>query len=163
MEQLEGLIDLVQSRNGIWKGSNASGFLEMEVPVDQVQGLLEILYRDKTYWCDFLISISGEHRLKEGSEIRIHYHLQSITRHFKFHLIVSQKVESLNQRPVFPTVSHIWKTANWHERETAELFGVEFSGHPDTRNLLLPSNWEGFPLRKDYIPQEEYHGVNVKY
>ena len=49
-----------------------------------------------------------------------------------------------------PTVSDLFRTAEWHERETAEMFGVEFAGHPDPRRLLLPDDLEGFPLRKDF-------------
>lgn len=59
------------------------------------------------------------------------------------------------QKPVVPTLSHIYKGALWPERELAEMFGVEVVGHPDLRPLLLPENWPGYPLRKDYVyPQE---------
>ena len=51
---------------------------------------------------------------------------------------------------VVPSVSSIWKTADWLEREVYDLFGIEFSGHPDLRRILLPDDWHGYPLRKDY-------------
>ena len=65
--------------------------------------------------------------------------------------------------PQVPTVSHIWKTADWHEREAFDLMGIQFSNHPDLRRILLPEDWEGHPLRQDYQAQEYYHGIQVKY
>ena len=52
--------------------------------------------------------------------------------------------------PVGESVDRVYPTANWHEREIFDLFGVRFDGHPDLRRILLPDDWEGYPLRKDY-------------
>ena len=65
--------------------------------------------------------------------------------------------------PEVPTVSTIWRTADWHEREAYDLMGIRFTGHPDLRRLFLPEDWQGHPLRKEYNEQEEYHGVKVRY
>jgi len=59
-----------------------------------------------------------------------------------------------------PSVCRVWPAANWHEREAAEFFGIDYEGHPDPRHILLPDDWVGHPLRKDYEFPEEYHGIS---
>ena len=60
-----------------------------------------------------------------------------------------------------PSLANIWKTADWHEREAYDMMGIKFSGHPDLKRILLPEDWEGFPLRKDYKVADYYHGVPI--
>ena len=62
--------------------------------------------------------------------------------------------------PVAPTLAREWKSADWMERETWDLLGIRFSGHPHHYRILLPEDWEGHPLRKDYVFPTEYHGVD---
>lgn len=59
-----------------------------------------------------------------------------------------------------PSVVPVYPGANWHEREAAEFYGVSYEGHPDPRHMLLPDDWQGFPLRKDYQFPSEYHGIS---
>jgi NADH-quinone oxidoreductase subunit C len=61
--------------------------------------------------------------------------------------------------PDIPSVTGVWRTADWHEREVYDLSGVCFTGHPDLRRILCPEDWEGYPLRKDYVQPLEYHGI----
>lgn len=61
--------------------------------------------------------------------------------------------------PEVPSVTSVWRTADWHEREVYDLSGVMFTGHPDLRRILCPEDWEGYPLRKDYEMPLEYHGI----
>jgi NADH-quinone oxidoreductase subunit C len=87
------------------------------------------------------------------------YHLYSFALNQK--LVVKVLVPKSN--PVVPTVSDVWATANWHEREAFDMFGMTFEGHPDLRRILCPEDWEGYPLRKDYKVQEFYNGMKVPY
>ena len=75
------------------------------------------------------------------------YHLSSTT--YRHNFVVKVKID--RNKPVIDTVCDIWRTAEFHEREVFELFGVHFNGHPDLRLLILPDGWEGkYPLRKDF-------------
>ena len=61
-----------------------------------------------------------------------------------------------------PSSTPIYRAAQWHERECAEMFGITFTGHPDPRNILLPEDWVGHPMRKDYVYPKEYHGISCE-
>lgn len=87
------------------------------------------------------------------------YHLYSIP----FNKALAVKIIVPRDHPEVPSVAHIWRTANWHEREAFDLLGIHFAGHPDLRRILLPADWEGHPLRKDYQEQSTYRGISVKY
>lgn len=65
------------------------------------------------------------------------------------------------ENPDIPSVEKIWRVADWFERETYDMFGINFTGHRDLRRILLPEDWQGWPLRKDYEEQETYHGIVV--
>lgn len=87
------------------------------------------------------------------------YHLHSTTLRHK----ITLKVEVPRQNGVVPTVCDIWRTAEWHEREAYDMFGMRFAHHPDHRRILCPDDWEGHPLLKDYQVQEFYRGIKVPY
>jgi NADH-quinone oxidoreductase subunit C len=88
--------------------------------------------------------------------IEVVYHLISTKHRHVFKL----KVEADRAAPVVPTVECVWKTANWFEREVYDLFGVDFPGHPDLRRIMLPDDWVGHPLRKDYQEAGGWHGIS---
>ena len=88
--------------------------------------------------------------------IEVVYHLIS----YKHRHLFKLKVEADRAAPVVPTVECVWKTANWFEREVYDLFGVDFPGHPDLRRIMLPDDWIGHPLRKDYQEAGGWHGIS---
>jgi len=88
--------------------------------------------------------------------IEVVYHLLSY-RH-RHGLVL--KVETDRAAPSVPSVEGVWKTANWFEREVYDLFGVDFPGHPDLRRIMLPDDWVGHPLRKDYQEAGGWHGIS---
>jgi NADH-quinone oxidoreductase subunit C len=91
-------------------------------------------------------------------KIQVVYHLYSYARK---HQIVL-KVNLPRDNPKVATVEGVWKVANWFEREVYDLFGVIFEGHSDLRRIMLPEDWVGHPLRKDYVEQEEYDGMSTQ-
>jgi NADH-quinone oxidoreductase subunit C len=72
------------------------------------------------------------------------------------------KADVDREAPRIATVEDIWKVANWFEREVFDLFGIVFEGHSDLRRILLPEDWVGYPLRKDFVEQEEYDGISTE-
>ena len=74
---------------------------------------------------------------------------------------VEIRIKVSAEKPDIPSVEQIWRVADWFERETYDMFGINFIGHRDLRRILLPDDWEGWPLRKDYQEQETYHGIIV--
>ena len=123
----------------------------------------ELLENPSTYF-DFLSCITGIDNGPQAGTMQVIYSLYSIP--YNHHLTL--KIEFARNKegeslPVVPSVSSVWKTADWHERETYDFFGIMFEGHPDLRRILLPADWQGFPLRKDYKEQDYYHGIKVEY
>jgi len=90
--------------------------------------------------------------------IEVVYHLYSYPHR---HALVL-KVDAPRDNPVVPSVETVWKAANWLEREIYDLLGVTFEGHSDLRRLLMPEDWIGYPLRKDFVEPEEYHGISTR-
>jgi NADH-quinone oxidoreductase subunit C len=88
--------------------------------------------------------------------IEVVYHLSS----YRHRHGIVLKVETDRARPSVPTLTGVWKAANWLERECYDMFGVIFTGHPDLRRVLLPDDWQGWPLRKDYQEAGGYHGIS---
>ena len=95
--------------------------------------------------------------LGEESDLEVRYNLHSMTH---LHAIEVRITCSRNNAKV-PSVESIWRIGDWFERETYDMYGIEFDGHRDLSRILLPEDWEGWPLRKDYDVQETYHGIVV--
>ncbi len=100
-----------------------------------------------------LMCLSG---VDAKENIQVVYHLHSLTHRHKIVL----KVSVPKSDPMTQSVIGVWRAADWFERECYDLFGVRFEGHPDLRRILLPNDWEGHPLRKEYVFPTQYGGVD---
>src|ERR1700748_284492 len=119
---------------------------------------LELRNNEATYF-DFLSCITGVDYGVEANRFGVVYHLASIPYQTQLTLKIScENDRDINNLPAFPTITSVYRTADWHERETYDLVGIFFEGHPDLRRILLPDDWDGYPLRKDYENAEFYKG-----
>ena len=119
--------------------------LAVGVPTDALFPLMRKLHDDPRLAFDMLCTHTGVDYPSEN-RIELVYQLYSVKhRHY---LMVATSVK--RDAPEAPSVSPIWRIAEWHEREVYDLLGVLYSGHPDLRRLFLDDQWQGFPLRKDY-------------
>jgi len=115
-------------------------------------------------WFDFLSCLSAIDYGVESQKFGVIYHLSSIIKNHQIVLkVFLDNNRNLENLPVFQSVSSVYKTAEWHEREAFDMVGVVFENHPDLRRILLPDDWEGYPLRKDYQTAETYHNIKIDY
>jgi NADH-quinone oxidoreductase subunit C len=94
----------------------------------------------------FLSDITTVDRFPLEPRFEVNYHLLSLDRNERLRL----KVRLGGSDPSVHSVTEIWPTANWHERENYDLMGIRFEGHPELARILMPDDWEGYPQRKDY-------------
>jgi NADH-quinone oxidoreductase subunit C len=121
------------------------------VPREHLLRAAEFLAGEPSLRFSFLSDITTVDRFPLEPRFEMNYHLLSLDRRERLRL----KVRLGGSDPVVHSVIPVWPTANWHERENFDLFGIRFEGHPDLRRILMPDDWEGYPLRKDY-PVEGY-------
>lgn len=124
-----------------------------------IRNVCRFLQESSSVYFDMLSCLTAVDNGPAADTMEVIYSLYSIP--FNHHLTL--KVTVSRKDPNIDSVSMIWKTANWHEREAFDMFGIRFNGHPDLRRILLPADWEGYPLRKDYKHQEYYRDVRVEY
>lgn len=144
---------------------DAIGELKTDVPVhpfifvqpEKINAVSYFLRDEESLQFDSLSCLSGVDYDKDN--LAIVYHLYSYVHNH--HLVIKVIVPKTN--PKVMSVADVWHTANWHEREAYDLIGVIFEGHPDLRRILLPEDWDGHPLQKDYKVQEFYNGMKVPY
>lgn len=142
------------------------------VEADDLVEVCQFLRSDDRLTFDILNCISGVDYLepdpkkaaKAGFDPKteVVYHLQSFKHNHRFVVKVilpRWKNDTPGELPEVPTVTGIWRAADWHEREVYDLSGIMFLGHPNLTRILLSDDWEGHPLRKDYEFPLEYHGI----
>ena len=114
----------------------------------------QFLRYDPALEMDWLANHSGVDYVADGKMCVVH-DLWSFRHRHTF----AVKVYCPRDNPHVPSVARLWPVADWHEREAFDLLGIVFDGHPDLRRILCADDWEGFPLRKDYVFPREYHGI----
>lgn len=118
-------------------------------------GTLGLLGDDADLSLGFLSGVTATHHPGRVPEFWVVYDLRSVEHAHRLRV----KVGLSGEEPHVPSAVPMFPTANWHERETFDLFGIVFDGHPELHRILLPDDWEGHPLRKD----EELGGVGTRY
>lgn len=129
-----------------------------KVKAESLLDIAAFLASDPDLSFDMLLLVSGCD-YGPGKPLGAVYHIYS---HRHLHRVVI-KVDLPRDNPVVPSVVAVWRGADWLERETFDMYGITFEGHPDHRRILCPDDWDGWPLRKDYVVQEYYQGVRVPY
>jgi NADH-quinone oxidoreductase subunit C len=129
----------------------------LSIAPDRMKDVAFFLRDDPSMQFDYMMCLSGVDY--NDGRLGIVYHLFSMVHRHKIVL----KAFCTKENPHVRSVSSVWGTANWHEREVFDMYGVTIDEHPDLRRLLMPDDWEGHPLRKDYKVPEFYNGMKVPY
>ncbi len=147
-----------------------------ETVIVEPSQLLETAERLRREGYDLLNNISGvdylEPEAKKLAKAGFEPHLELVYHFSKFTepgvrltlkvMLPRWKDDVVGELPEVPSVAHIWRTADWHEREVYDLVGIRFTGHPDLRRILMNDDWHGHPLRKDYEFPLEYHDIRCR-
>jgi NADH-quinone oxidoreductase subunit C len=121
----------------------------LTVAPEKILPVCRFLKTDVELAFDFLSFVGGVDRYPKKPRFEVVYQLHSLKHNHRFR--IKTRIDENDDAPAtIDSVVGIWPTADWHERETAEMFGITFKGHPDPRKLLLPEDWTVHPLRKDF-------------
>jgi NADH-quinone oxidoreductase subunit C len=122
-----------------------AGQVTVRVPAARLLDVMRHLRDTPDLRFDYLSNLTGMHWPKHERPFEVVYHLDSIPHRHR----LAVKIDHADGEEA-PSVTGLWPTAGWHEREAFDLFGIRFAGHPDLRRILMPDEWNGHPLRKDY-------------
>lgn len=149
--------------DGVLVGEETSGLQPaLLINPDQIKDVCKELRDNPATYFDFLSCLTGVDYGVEDGHFGVVYHLASIPYQTQLTLKVSRRHDRQSDSlPHFPSIVSIYQAADWHEREAYDMMGIYFEGHPDLRRLLMPDDWEGFPLRKDYHNAEYYKGIKI--
>ena len=154
--KISALIDIL--RNSIVNETTSCGQTTLEVKKEKLVGVLSAL---KEAGFTVLMDLTGVDYLNLEPRTKVLYWLHNPSNLERIRVVAfAKRGESL------PSVTSLWEGADWYERELFDLFGVLFDGHPDLKRILMPDDWQGHPLRRDYplteVPVEFKHGVQPK-
>ncbi len=126
----------------VLESKDVFGVLNIKIDARALLGVCEMLHAQHGF--DYLADITA---IDWKDRIEVVYQLTALASNTK----IALRVDLDEQKPEVNSLASVWKGANYQEREVFDLFGVKFTGHPDLRRILLPEDWEGYPLRKDYV------------
>ncbi|UCG77353.1 MAG: NADH-quinone oxidoreductase subunit C [Nitrospirota bacterium] len=127
--------------------SEFRGQVSVTIKKEKALDIFRFLHDDPSLSFDYLSDLCGLDNLgKKDSRFAVVYHLYSMEHRHMIRIKVAVSEDDCAVDSVVP----VWIGADWHERECYDMFGIEFKGHPDLRRILMPEDWEGHPLRKDY-------------
>lgn len=129
----------------------------IQLKSDFVKEISSILQTNPVTFFDQLICITGLDNGPEAKTMEVIYTLNSIP----FNQAIQLKIILGRDNPEIESLTSIWKSAEWLEREVFDMYGIKFKNHPDLRRILMPADWEGFPLRKDYLEQDTYRNITL--
>lgn len=112
----------------------------------RISDICRFLHDEPDIYMDYLVDLCGVDYPGRQYRYEVVYNLYSVKH--KHRIMIKALIPEDN--PSVDSVVPIWSGANWHEREACDMYGVVFNGHPDLRRILMPEDWEGYPLRKDY-------------
>jgi NADH-quinone oxidoreductase subunit C len=125
--------------------------LTIIVKKEDIVLVCQLLRDDPELFYNFLSDLCGVDYLERKPRFDVVYNLYSIEKNHRVRLKVQ-----VDEGEIVPSVTSVWSGANWFEREAFDMFGIKFDGHPDLRRILMPEDWEGHPLRKDFpLTKEE--------
>lgn len=141
------VVEALKSRfgEGLFETSEFRDELTVVVPKEQIVEVCRFLKEDPTLKFDILADLCGIDMFTPTKRFGVIYNLFSLSSKHRIRL----KTFTEEDNPKVPTVTAVWGTANWHERETYDMFGIVFEGHPDLRRVYMPEEYEYYPLRKD--------------
>lgn len=143
------------SENGFDNESLEKDHLGVEIVKVEADFLLPICAALYAYGFNYL-QCQGGIDLGPGQQLVSFYHLLKVADNVDKPVEIRLKVFLQRDNPLVPSVFWIWKAADWQERETYDMYGIIYQGHPNLKRILMPEDWVGWPLRKDYISPEFY-------
>ena len=159
MPEVEALLSLIKSCDPATEVVANAYPVTFSVDAQKLLPVAQMLYSSPTAYFDQLSCVTGIDNGPEANTMEVLYHLYSIP----FNVQLALRVSLPRDNAQVESLCSVWKSANWLERETFDMVGINFLNHPDLRRILLPADWEGFPLRKDYTESERYRDVKIKY
>jgi len=130
--------------DAVIESGDSGGILMLRLEPKFLPDVCRFLKESPELEFDYLACVSG---VDWSDRLEVVYHLQSLS--LKHKLVL--KVNADRDEPKLPSLTSVWAGADFQEREAYDMFGIVFEGHPDLRRILLPEDWEGYPLRKDYV------------